>query len=82
MADTGNTTRPVEKLEEWCRVTVLEEELGRMSPDMGAIEAYRKKDADYCARVQELEAATAERDEVPLWSPPFFSASHSSQPVA
>ena len=44
----------------------MEEELSRMNPDMGAIEAYRKKDADYCTRVQELEAATAERDEVPL----------------
>ena len=43
---------------------MLEEELGRMSPDMGAIEAYRKKDADYCTRVQELETATAQRDEV------------------
>ena len=35
-----------------------------MNPDMGAIEAYRKKEADYATRMQELEAATAERDEV------------------
>ena len=45
------------------RVTVIEEELARMRPDMGAIEAYRKKEADYSARVKELEAATSERDE-------------------
>lgn len=55
-----------------CRVTVLEEELGRMSPDLGAIEAYRQKDADYKTRVQELERATEERDEVialtPIWN--------------
>ena len=47
-----------------CRVTVLNEELARMSPDIAAIEAYRKKEADYQNRAQELESATAERDEV------------------
>ena len=47
---------------------MLEEELGRMSPDLSAIEAYQKKDADYKARVGELEKATNERDEVPLSS--------------
>ena len=47
-----------------CRVTVLEEELGRMSPDLSAIEAYRKKEGDYNSRVKELEAATEQRDEV------------------
>ena len=46
-----------------CRVTVIEEELARMRPDMGAIEAYRKKEADYSARMKELEAATSIRDE-------------------
>lgn len=45
-------------------MTVLEEELGRMSPDLSAIEAYRKKEADYKSRAQELETATADRDEV------------------
>lgn len=35
-----------------------------MSPDLSAIEAYRKKDADYKGRVKELETATEERDEV------------------
>ena len=43
---------------------MLEEELGRMSPDLEAIEAYRKKEADYQTKAQELESATAERDEV------------------
>ena len=47
-----------------CRVTVLNEELARMSPDIAAIEAYRKKETDYQNRAQELESATAERDEV------------------
>ena len=45
-------------------MTVLEEELARMSPDLGAIEAYRKKEADYKNRAQELESATGQRDEV------------------
>lgn len=47
-----------------CRLTILEEDLARMSPDMGAIEAYRQKEADYNSRVDQLEAATAERDGV------------------
>lgn len=52
----------------WYRVTVLEEELGRMSPDLAAIEAYKKKEADYQHKAQELENATTERDEV-IFSP-------------
>ena len=43
---------------------MLEEELKAMNPDMGAIEAYARKDADYIARVAELDTATAQRDEV------------------
>ena len=43
---------------------MLEEELKAMNPDMGAIEAYARKDAEYTARVADLEAATAERDQV------------------
>ena len=43
---------------------MLEEELKAMSPDMGAIEAYARKDAEYTTRVAELDAATAQRDEV------------------
>lgn len=46
------------------RVTILEEDLTRMNPDMSAIEAYRKKEADYAAKAKELEEATAERDGV------------------
>lgn len=34
-----------------------------MSPDMAAIEAYRQKEADYAAKVKQLEEATANRDE-------------------
>lgn len=43
---------------------MLESEIQKMNPDMEAIELYRQKDADYTARLAELEAATAERDEV------------------
>ncbi|KAK9829009.1 hypothetical protein WJX72_003379 [[Myrmecia] bisecta] len=46
------------------RITLLEEEMARMNPDMSTIEAYRVKDADYQARCAELEAATQQRDEV------------------
>ena len=49
-------------------MTLLEEEMNRMNPDMGAIAAYRAKEAEYSARVKDLEAATVERDEVrQLW---------------
>ena len=40
-----------------------------MSPDLGAIEAYRKKEADYKGRAQELENATSERDQVSFSDP-------------
>lgn len=46
------------------RVAMLEEELGRMNPDMGAISAFQAKEAEYAKRVSDLEAATAERDNV------------------
>lgn len=46
---------------------MLEEELGRMNPDMTAIAAFQAKEAEYTQRVSDLEAATAERDNV---SPP------------
>ena len=43
---------------------MLEEELGRMNPDMSAIAAFQAKEAEYGQRVSDLEAATAERDSV------------------
>lgn len=46
------------------RITKLEEELGRMSPDMGAIAAFQKKDAEYNSRLSELESVTGERNQV------------------
>ena len=46
------------------RITMLEEELRVTSPDMGAIEAYRLKEAEHAQRIAELEALTAERDQV------------------
>lgn len=45
---------------------MLEEELKAMQPDMGAIAAYARKDAEYTVRVAELDAATSQRDEVLL----------------
>ena len=41
---------------------MLESEIQKMNPDMESIEQYRQKDAEYTARMTELEAATAERD--------------------
>ena len=51
-----------------CRVAMLEEELGRMNPDMSAIAAFQAQEAEYAQRVSDLEAATAERDSVSLSS--------------
>jgi structural maintenance of chromosome 4 len=46
------------------RVTILEEELGRMAPDLGVIDEWKRKDADYSQRLCDLEAATASRNKV------------------
>ena len=43
---------------------MLEEELGRMNPDMSAIAAFQAKEAEYAQRLADLQAATAERDNV------------------
>lgn len=43
---------------------MLEAELVKMNPDIGAIEDFRAKLADYEKRAEELDAVTAERDEV------------------
>lgn len=45
-----------------CNVTVLEEKLKQLKPNMSAIREYKKKEQDYLARVQELDAVTTERD--------------------
>ena len=50
-----------------CRITMLEEELGRMAPDLGVIEEWQRKDTAYGQRLTDLEAATAARNEV--WLP-------------
>ena len=56
------------------KIALLESELKIMNPDMGAMEAYRLKDAEHTQRLAELEALTAERDQVPsccnVWGPP------------
>ena len=46
------------------RVTMMEEELGRMAPDLGAIEEWRAKDAAYSQRLRDLEAATTAHNQV------------------
>jgi hypothetical protein len=43
---------------------VIEADLVKMSPDLAAIEEYRAKAADYDHRAAELNAVTAQRDEV------------------
>ena len=50
----------------WHRITMLEEELGRMAPDLGVIEEWKRKDASYTQRLADLETATAARNEVPV----------------
>ncbi len=52
------------------RITMLEEELGRMAPDLGVIEEWKRKDASYTQRLADLETATAARNEV-LGTPTF-----------
>eukprot|EP00958_Prasinococcus_capsulatus_P029165 scaffold7377_cov389-Prasinococcus_capsulatus_cf.AAC.13 len=44
------------------QIGILEKELDGMKPDMGAIEQYRVKEAEYGQRVGELEEITATRD--------------------
>ena len=51
-----------------CRVTMIEEELGNMNPDLSTIEAFRAKDADFSSRQAEVNAITAERKQVRLRS--------------
>jgi hypothetical protein len=46
---------------------VYEADLEKMSVDLGAIEEYKKRKADYEARAAELDAVTAQRDEVGGW---------------
>jgi len=43
-------------------LTVLEEEMGRMKPDLAALAEYRKKEEIYLSRVAELDAITGQRD--------------------
>lgn len=62
---------------------MLEEELGRMAPDLGVIEEWKRKDADYTQRLRDLEAATAARNEArpllaDLSSDVTFHASHAA----
>ena len=47
---------------------MLEEELGRMAPDLGVIEEWKRKDASYTQRLADLETATAARNEVLIQS--------------
>lgn len=47
-----------------CAVTMLEEKLKQLKPNMAAIREYRKKEQDYLSRVQDLDTVTAERDEL------------------
>ncbi len=49
---------------------MLEEELGRMAPDLGVIEEWKRKDTDYTTRLADLQAATAARNEARCLSLP------------
>lgn len=43
-------------------ITMLEESLSQMKPNMRAIQDYRQKHVEYLARVEQLDRITAERD--------------------
>lgn len=45
------------------RVTLLEEALGQLKPNMRAIAEYRKKEREYASRVEQLDETTKERDD-------------------
>lgn len=47
--------------------TYLVAELTKLDPDMSAIAAFAAKEADFNAKVAELEGVTRERDEVGGW---------------
>eukprot|EP00884_Botryococcus_braunii_P019465 jgi/Botrbrau1/6201/Bobra.0344s0041.1 len=75
IASTSSNGTPLEMLSEeevaaldaqaiQYKITILEEELGQMAPDMGAIAAFQLKDAEYKSRLAELESSTAERNQV------------------
>lgn len=42
----------------------MEHALEKLNPDMRSIEEYRAKEADYNARVADVDALTTQRDEV------------------
>jgi structural maintenance of chromosome 4 len=44
-------------------ITVLEESLNKMKPNMRAIEEYRRKEREYAGRVKQLDGVTSQRDE-------------------
>lgn len=52
----------VDKKEGEYQITMLEERLKQMTPNMGAIEEYRKKEECHQTRLQELDAITSDRD--------------------
>ncbi len=43
-------------------ITMLEEVLEKMKPNMGAIAEYRQKEREYAGRVAQLDKATQDRD--------------------
>ena len=45
---------------------MLEERLQQMAPNMAAIDEYKRKEAVYLERLEELNAITVERDEARL----------------
>ncbi len=63
--DMSNTQDiKAEAQEHTYQAALLEEELGQMSVNLETIEAYRAKQGEFDARMQELEQITAQRDEV------------------
>ena len=45
-----------------CEITALEDQLGQMTPNMAAIEEYKRKESLQQLRVKELDEVTEERD--------------------
>lgn len=60
--DEQDRLSPEEKTQLSSEIGVLESELSRMTPNLGAIAEYQSKDSEYKSQVSDLETLTASRD--------------------
>lgn len=62
VVDAGDVLSSQDKSELEMAVSVLEAELSRLKPNLGAIAEYRRKNDEYKGQVTELDSLTAKRD--------------------